>query len=44
MAYKCLRCGTEVTMLAPGTIRCPSCGYKVFSKQRDPITKTVKAV
>ncbi|PIN85408.1 MAG: DNA-directed RNA polymerase subunit P [Candidatus Diapherotrites archaeon CG11_big_fil_rev_8_21_14_0_20_37_9] len=42
--YMCLNCRKEVSMLLPGTIRCPSCGYKVFSKLREPITKTVKAI
>lgn len=41
--YLCLKCGTKIDNLAPGTIRCPKCGHKVFSKLRDPITKTLKA-
>ena len=42
--YKCLQCGKEVAVLYQSSIRCPSCGFKVFLKARDPITKTVKAV
>lgn len=42
--YMCLKCGKTVNSLTSGAIRCPSCGYKVFSKMRDPVTKTVKAV
>ncbi len=42
--YKCLQCQKEVASLITGGIRCPSCGFKIFSKMRDPITKTVKAV
>jgi len=42
--YTCLKCGTQVPVLASGSIRCPSCGYKVFSKTREPISKTVKAI
>ena len=42
--YKCLKCGKEVTMLIPGSIRCPSCGFKIFSKTRESIAKTVKAI
>lgn len=41
--YKCLQCGKVVDMVLSGSIRCPSCGFKVFEKVRDPITKTVKA-
>ncbi|MEM4256996.1 MAG: DNA-directed RNA polymerase subunit P [Candidatus Diapherotrites archaeon] len=44
MPYKCLQCGKEVNSIMPGFIRCPSCGFKVFSKTRDKITKTIKAV
>ena len=42
--YKCLQCGKEVNTLIMGSIRCPSCGFKIFSKTRDPITKTLKAM
>ena len=42
--YKCLKCGREVASIVAGSIRCPGCGYKVFSKIREPLTKTVKAV
>ncbi|MEK6957668.1 MAG: DNA-directed RNA polymerase subunit P [archaeon] len=41
--YKCLRCGKEVQSLVAGSIRCPGCGYKIFSKTREPITKTIRA-
>jgi len=39
----CLNCGKEVSSIVNGAIRCPSCGYKVFSKIREPITKTIQA-
>ena len=42
--YRCLNCRKEVSVLVTGTIRCPGCGFKVFSKVREPISKTVKAV
>ncbi len=42
--YKCLQCGKEVATLYQGSIRCPGCGFKVFLKVRDSITKTIKAV
>lgn len=44
--YSCLRCGTNV----PNTelsrlpeIKC-ICGFRVFTKNRPPIVKTVKAI
>ncbi|HLC79345.1 MAG TPA: DNA-directed RNA polymerase subunit P [archaeon] len=42
--YRCLQCQKEVGNLPTGAIRCPSCGFKVFTKLRDPISKTVKAL
>ncbi|MCR4335427.1 MAG: DNA-directed RNA polymerase subunit P [archaeon] len=41
--YLCLNCRKEVATLPNGAIRCPGCGYKVFSKIREPLTKTVNA-
>lgn len=43
MAYKCAKCGTEVTNVSEGLVRCPSCGHRVLYKTREPISKTVKA-
>ncbi len=43
MAYRCAKCGTEVTNVAEGLVRCPSCGYRILYKTREPISKTVKA-
>lgn len=42
--YKCLQCGKEVSTIVSGAVRCPGCGFKIFTKTREPITKTVKAV
>ena len=42
MVYKCANCGKEVTTIAEGMVRCPSCGYRVLYKLRDPIAKTIK--
>ncbi|MCR4369321.1 MAG: DNA-directed RNA polymerase subunit P [archaeon] len=39
-----MKCKQEVPMILTGAIRCPSCGNKVFSKQRDPVSKTIKAI
>ncbi|SVA88247.1 uncharacterized protein METZ01_LOCUS141101 [marine metagenome] len=44
--YSCLRCGTEVSNIELSRlpeIKC-ICGFRVFSKLRPPIVKTVKAV
>jgi len=44
--YACLRCGTSVpnTELARlPEIKC-ICGFRVFTKMRAPIVKTVKAI
>lgn len=43
MAYKCAKCGTEVQNVYEGLVRCPSCGYRILYKLREPISKTVKA-
>jgi len=42
--YLCLKCHKTVDSLPMGAVRCPSCGNKIFSKMRDPITKTIKAL
>jgi DNA-directed RNA polymerase subunit P len=44
--YKCLRCGTSVTnteLSRLPEIKC-ICGFRVFTKMRPPIVKTVDAV
>ena len=44
--YACLRCGTPVSnteLSRLPEIKC-ICGFRVFSKLRPPIVKTVKAV
>ena len=44
--YSCLRCGTEVSNVELSRlpeIKC-ICGFRVFSKLRPPIVKTVKAI
>ena len=44
--YTCLRCGTPVSNIELSRlpeIQC-ICGFRVFSKLRPPIVKTVKAI
>lgn len=44
--YKCLRCGTSVTnseLSRLPEIKC-ICGFRVFTKVRPPIVKTVSAI
>ena len=44
--YKCLRCGTTVTnteLSRLPEIKC-ICGFRVFTKERPPIVKTVHAL
>ena len=44
--YSCLRCNTEVTnseLSRLPEIKC-ICGFRVFTKVRPPIVKTVKAI
>ncbi|MDC8437774.1 MAG: RNA polymerase Rbp10 [Candidatus Nitrosotenuis sp.] len=44
--YKCLRCGTTVTnteLSRLPEIKC-ICGFRVFTKVRPPIVKTVQAL
>ncbi len=44
--YSCLRCGTKVSnseLNRLPEIKC-ICGFRVFTKIRPPITKTVKAL
>ena len=44
--YSCLRCGTEVSNTELDRlpeIKC-ICGFRVFSKLRPPIVKTVKSI
>ena len=46
VVYSCLRCGTKVSNSELGKlpeIKC-ICGFRVFTKIRPPIVKTVKAV
>ncbi|MEM3064284.1 MAG: RNA polymerase Rbp10 [Candidatus Nitrosotenuis sp.] len=44
--YKCLRCGTSVTnseLSRLPEIKC-ICGFRVFTKVRPPIVKTLQAI
>ncbi len=44
--YSCLRCATKVTnteLSRLPEIKC-ICGFRVFTKERPPIVKTVRAV
>ena len=44
--YSCLRCGTDVSNIELSRlpeIKC-ICGFRVFSKLRPPIVKTVKSI
>ena len=44
--YKCLRCGTNVTnteLTRLPEIKC-ICGFRVFTKVRPPVVKTLQAV
>lgn len=44
--YKCLRCGTTVTnteLSRLPEIKC-ICGFRVFTKVRPPVVKTVQAI
>ncbi len=46
VSYSCLRCGTSV--LNSELSRLPEikciCGFRVFTKDRPPVVKTVKAI
>jgi len=41
--YKCVRCGKEFDELPKGLIRCPNCAYRILTKKRPPVTRTVQA-
>ena len=44
--YSCLRCGTNVSnteLIRLPEIKC-ICGFRVFTKTRPPVVKTVKAI
>ena len=44
--YSCLRCGTNVSkteLIRLPEIKC-ICGFRVFTKSRPPVVKTVKAI
>ena len=44
--YSCLRCGTNVSnteLFRLPEIKC-ICGFRVFTKVRPPVVKTVKAI
>jgi DNA-directed RNA polymerase subunit P len=44
--YSCLRCGTNATnteLSRLPEIKC-ICGFRVFTKSRPPVVKTVKAI
>ena len=46
VTYACLRCGTQVSnteLSRLPEIKC-ICGFRVFTKVRPPIVKTVKAI
>jgi DNA-directed RNA polymerase subunit P len=46
VVYSCLRCGTNATnteLSRLPEIKC-ICGFRVFTKVRPPVVKTVKAV
>jgi len=42
MTFRCAKCGVQVQSIEEGLIRCPSCGYRILYKLRDPLAKTVK--
>ncbi len=42
MGYKCGKCGTKVTTIEEGMVRCPSCGYRIIYKTRESLAKTIK--
>jgi DNA-directed RNA polymerase subunit P len=46
VVYSCMRCGTPVTQSELSRlpeIKC-ICGFRVFSKLRPPVVKTLKAI
>ncbi len=46
VTYACLRCGTVVSnteLSRLPEIKC-ICGFRVFTKERPPVVKTVKAI
>ena len=46
VTYSCLRCGTQVSnteLSRLPEIKC-ICGFRVFTKVRPPVVKTVKAI
>jgi DNA-directed RNA polymerase subunit P len=46
VTYSCLRCGTQVSnteLSRLPEIKC-ICGFRVFTKVRPPIVKTIKAI
>lgn len=46
VVYSCLRCGTDVSnteLSRLPEIKC-ICGFRVFTKVRPPVVKTIKAV
>ncbi|QLH02654.1 RNA polymerase Rbp10 [Nitrosopumilus cobalaminigenes] len=46
VSYSCLRCGTSVQnseLSRLPEIKC-ICGFRVFTKDRPPVVKTVKAI
>jgi len=42
MAFKCLKC-KKIIESAEERVRCPFCGYRIFSKMRPEVVKRVKA-
>lgn len=46
VTYSCLRCGTNVSNIELSRlpeIKC-ICGFRVFTKARPPVVKTIKAI
>jgi len=42
MTYKCLKCGKEIDKIID-RVRCPFCGFRIFSKKRPKVIKRVQA-
>lgn len=41
--YKCVRCGKQMESLPEGSIRCPSCSFRVIEKIRPAVAAEVSA-
>jgi len=42
MGYKCMKCKTVIEDFE-GKIRCPKCGYRIFTKERPSMVKRVSS-